>query len=279
MTDQARKDALQRLVDHFHKISNATVAIFDANRNIIVSSAGAPFCATVRKSPAIDRLCSECDLMGFSKCAATKKPYLYACHMGLLEISAPIVFGDTLLGYIILGQFATNADKTDLYATVRAACHRAGLSADLPLQHLEDLVILQPDYIDALTGLIEMCANYIWLNQILDLSGATLAHEIRLYIANHLTEDLSINTLCTRYSLSPTALYQQCKKAFSCGPSAVIRAERIKRAKELLTQLEKPAIGDIATRVGIPDANYFSRIFKAETGMTPLAYRKQNNEK
>lgn len=211
--------------------------------------------------------------MGFSKCTATKKPYLYYCHMGLVEISAPIMFGDTLIGYIIIGQFTDKPDKMHVKKSVLKAAQKYKFSATEALEKLEDIVHLKQDYTAALTQLIEMCASYIWLNNIMKLSGSSMAHEIKLYISEHLTDDLSVDSLCAKYGLSATALYQLFKKSFGYGVVQMIRKERIKKAQGLLLD-PKLSIGEVASLVGILDANYFTRIFKSETGITPKAFAK-----
>ena len=268
-----KNEELYTLVKNFGIISNCTVAIFDTDRNIIVGYPHTTFCDSIRKCPELSKKCMECDLMGFSKCAATKKPYLYYCHMGLVEISAPIMFGDTLIGYIIIGQFTNQPDKSYIKDTLLRASKKYNFSADDALKKLEDVVFLNNDYTTALTQLIEMCASYIWMNNILNLSGSNLAHEIKLYISEHLTDNLSVPSLCKKYNTSPTALYQLFKRSFGCGVIQIIKSERIHKAQELLLD-SKLTIGEIATLVGIPDANYFTRIFKKETGMTPKAFSK-----
>ena len=53
---------------------------------------------------------------------------------------------------------------------------------------------------------------------------------------------------------------------------------RIKRAKTLLSETNAP-VGNIALNVGFDDVNYFSRVFKKQTGMTPGEYKDSiNNE-
>jgi AraC-like DNA-binding protein len=46
------------------------------------------------------------------------------------------------------------------------------------------------------------------------------------------------------------------------------------RAAELLRTSEQP-ISEICAQVGIPDAQYFSRVFKTFYGTTPSVYREQ----
>ena len=273
--ESQQNNELMTLVRNFGTISNATIAIFDANRNLLASypDSSIPFCGIFRKNEDINEKCTHCDILGLSKCYAAKKPYLYHCHMGLVEIASPIMYGDTLLGYILIGQFTDNPDKEQIRRNVMKAAKQYRFSASEPLKELDNIVYLDSQYTTALTQLIEMCSNYIWLNRIVKLNNSDLGQEIRLYIATHLTENLSVDTICSKYNISPSGLYQLFQKVFGCGVVKIIREERIKRAKELLLD-SNFSISDIASQVGILDANYFIRVFKAETGMTPGEYRK-----
>ena len=265
---------LAEITKNFAVISNVTVSIFDANRNCVVSgSDNIPFCGALRTRPELQKKCLECDKIGFKGCSATKKPYLYHCHMGLVEITAPIMFGDTLIGYIIIGQFADQPDKSEIKKAVVETAKKYGFNADNLLTYVDDIPCPGDAYINALSQLVEMCAGYIWLKNVLNLSESDLAMEIRLYIAGHLCEDLSVGTLCNKYGLSQTALYQLFKRSFGASVVQIIRNERIEKAKQLLRG-EKISISEVAQQVGIPDANYFTRTFKAVTGKTPKEYAK-----
>ncbi len=270
----SQNEILAEITKNFAVISNVTVSIFDANRNCVVSgSENIPFCERLRKTPQLYKKCIECDRIGFKGCSATKKPYLYHCHMGLVEITAPIMFGDTLIGYIIIGQFADQPDKSEIKKAVIDTANKYGFNADNLLTYVDGIPCPGDAYINALSQLVEMCAGYIWLKNVLKLSESDLAMEIRLYIASHLCEDLSVGALCNKYGLSQTALYQLFKKNFGASVVQIIRSERINKAKELLVEA-KISIGEVAQQVGILDANYFTRTFKAITGKTPKEYAK-----
>lgn len=272
-------DELRVLATNFSLISNTTVAIYDTKHHLIASSPGCqPFCSMVRKIPCLDGACLNCDTLGLSKCSASNKPYLYHCHMGLVEISAPILYGETLLGYMLIGQFADDPSKKPIKESICQSSQKHFFPADELLAKAESLVVLDSEHISALTQLIEMCTNYIWLKNLIDLGKNTLAYEIRLYISRHLTEDLSIHSLCSKYNVSSTTLYQQFKNAFQKSVVEVIREERIKKAKQLLHDTNLP-ISEVGARIGILDANYFSRTFKSQTGVTPKKYRDQECKK
>ena len=57
------------------------------------------------------------------------------------------------------------------------------------------------------------------------------------------------------------------------GISEHIRRMRVKVACDLLRNTED-RVSDIATEVGIPDYNYFTKVFKKAMGVTPREYRK-----
>lgn len=56
------------------------------------------------------------------------------------------------------------------------------------------------------------------------------------------------------------------------SPTDYLNHVRISRALELL-QVTSLSIAEIASRVGIYDANYFSRLFKKVTGYPPRYFK------
>ena len=55
-----------------------------------------------------------------------------------------------------------------------------------------------------------------------------------------------------------------------------IRSRKIKRACELLKST-KLQVSEIYVKCGFESANYFSRVFREEMGMTPTQFRNQEN--
>lgn len=94
------------------------------------------------------------------------------------------------------------------------------------------------------------------------------------YIDKHYGEDMSISYLANRFFISPSYLAHLFKKKSGKSIIEYINEVRISHAKSFLEK-EDLSIGDIATRVGFGDINYFSRKFKAITGMTPTEYKKK----
>ena len=59
-------------------------------------------------------------------------------------------------------------------------------------------------------------------------------------------------------------------------PGEFLRNYRIKKAKEMLSRTDMPAL-DIGKACGLGAPAHFSRLFKKMTGLTPLAYRQRKS--
>jgi YesN/AraC family two-component response regulator len=98
------------------------------------------------------------------------------------------------------------------------------------------------------------------------------------YINNHLKNELSQKEVSDHVHLNPSYLSVLFKEHVKLTFSEYVTRRRIQRAKELLVSTKLP-INDIAEESGYKTAKYFIKIFKELEGMTPSAYRKDNNEK
>lgn len=93
------------------------------------------------------------------------------------------------------------------------------------------------------------------------------------YMTDHYNEDISINELAERFTMSPNYFSSLFKK--ETGQSAInyIKELRIERAKDYLAQSDESAV-EIAKKIGYEDSQYFFKVFKKSTGKTPLQYRR-----
>lgn len=73
--------------------------------------------------------------------------------------------------------------------------------------------------------------------------------------------------------MSPRSLSRAFRAALGCSPVQYMVRLRVQRAHELLQSTER-SVTDIAFGLGYKDGNYFSRQFRAATGMTPREVRR-----
>lgn len=93
------------------------------------------------------------------------------------------------------------------------------------------------------------------------------------YMRQNYQTDLSLGELAQKIGYTPEYIGKIFKKHTGETPSKFLAKLRINEAKYLLIHQPGLEIKKIGEMVGYPDAYYFSRIFKANTGMHPSEFR------
>lgn len=263
---------LKKVFKDFYNLTHFMIVLFDSERNTLFSypQKMCDFCSTVRTNEKLAQKCIECDNKGFDECDKTRKPSIYKCHMSVVEAIAPIYSNEMNMGYLMFGQILQK-DYVDVKKNAQEVSLEYGIK--LTDEMLSKMTIADDSYIESAVNMMTMCASYLYTNEIIRNNPDILIYQLKEYIKNHLESDLSTNALCKQFYISKTKLYKISTKNFGMSISAYVRKQRIKRAKKLIRSTDD-SIAKIAETVGIPDSNYFIRIFKKEENQTPLSYRK-----
>lgn len=99
--------------------------------------------------------------------------------------------------------------------------------------------------------------------------------DIAKYIEQHPQEEITLQDISERFYLSREYISRKFKQETNGNLSDFIAEVRIKRAKELLANMQLK-ISQVAELVGFQDEKYFSRVFKKRTNCSPNDYRKQH---
>lgn len=97
------------------------------------------------------------------------------------------------------------------------------------------------------------------------------------YVEQNFCEDITVDQLARISGYSQRQFGRLFKDAYSTTPNQYIAQLRVEKARKLLGETTL-SMGEIAWRCGFGDQNYFSRIFKKMTGVTPSQYR-ENQQK
>lgn len=100
----------------------------------------------------------------------------------------------------------------------------------------------------------------------------TVADYIRTYIDEHYQEDFSVQDIADTLHYSEAYFCKIFKQCFDKSFITYLSEFRIEKAKELLTDVSVN-VKDISQKVGYRDSNYFTKVFKRNTGETPSEYR------
>lgn len=273
MSFGSNTESLNQLAKDFNTVSGVVVSIYDRERKQVAGAGRMhEFCALVRTSPELREKCLAYDGRGFDECDRTRELCIYHCHMGLLEVTVPIIENNYIIGYIQCGQFADKNDTGESLAEAIKLAQSYGVSARELACASEKLKCRDHEYVLAIAKLLESSACYIYLNGILGVSRESTAYSISEYIHLHLPEQITLSDLCSCFGLSRSAMYRIAKSHFGCGITQYITQCRLNEAKRLLLSGEMN-VTEVAAAVGIPDSNYFVRVFCRENKMTPKQFQ------
>lgn len=93
------------------------------------------------------------------------------------------------------------------------------------------------------------------------------------YILFHFQMDLSPETIAKAIGFSPNYISRKFKQETGISLMQYITEHRIRTARRLLIETQL-TVREISSYVGIPDWNYFTKLFKKAEGVTPSKYRR-----
>lgn len=104
------------------------------------------------------------------------------------------------------------------------------------------------------------------------LDSPEFLEAIKDYIRKHLSEDITVSSVCREFGLSQSYLNLIFRKHGMEAFHSYLRNVRIERAKDIMERNPQMFIKDVAMMTGYKDQFYFSRIFRAVTGISPSEY-------
>lgn len=262
----------------FYNLTGLLIVLYDESFNIVhcYPQKLSPFCAEVRRSQRLFERCMECDRYGLNLCREKKELFIYQCHMGMTEAVAPIMEGNEIIGYLMLGQTLTESNRKNVMEQIDRLPHDEPVDKAALYRYLNEIVPVTHEILSSATRIMEMCACYLCAKNIIRSQQDTLCREVDRFIWENLSSPtLSMQEICRRFSVSRSTLYNISRAAFGMGISDYIRFCRIERAKKLLLKKELP-IYEISRVCGFSAPNYFTKTFKQYVGVLPKDFCKQN---
>lgn len=100
-----------------------------------------------------------------------------------------------------------------------------------------------------------------------------MLNEIIMYINESIYEQLTIEEICHKFSISRSSLQTLFKNNLNVAPKQYISDLKLKKSK-LMIKESVYTISEISQKLGFTSIHYFSRKFKQEFGITPSDYAK-----
>ncbi len=235
------------------------------------------FCNAAKDLPDGRRACDKSDKVDAVALADQyRQPFFFECHLGMRELVLPLLQDNNLIGIIFIGQCRIEGETNEKFILQRVK--ESGGDPRLFVEYLQKLPILTREKLRSI-GLILSLYFDIRIEQAPPISlsdpsrTVSLAKRAHDYIDHHYSEAVSTASIAGYFYVSPAHLSRAFHSAFGVTITDYIHTVRIEHAKHLLS-VTSASVSSIALNVGYPDVNYFSRIFKAKTGITPTHFRK-----
>ena len=100
---------------------------------------------------------------------------------------------------------------------------------------------------------------------------------IRKYLEKNYSRAITLEEISDYVGMSKYALCHYYKKNCGCSVMDQLKKIRIAKAKQLLNQVPLRA-QEVGRMCGFDSTSYFCKLFREETGKTPLEYRKRHNQ-
>ena len=100
---------------------------------------------------------------------------------------------------------------------------------------------------------------------------------VRSWIEAHCAEEITLERLSAVAHLNKYTLVREFRARYGVPPMRALAQARVSRAKRLL-RFTDDTVEAIGAAVGIPDPNYFARLFRRVEGLSPRAFRERWRE-
>lgn len=269
------KSQLEALMKSFHILSGIRFVLFDTDFQEIMAypEDNCNFCKAMKSYPNTKRKCNYADRRSFLQCEKQNSLIVYKCHAGLVEAVMPLHENEKTIGYLMFGQITDCPDKEHLYKYAAKLNEKYNLDMQNLNSGINEIPYKEEQQILAAAKIMEACTSYIIYKELIKPEHNKIIESAKLYIEEHLNEEINIEFLCSELNVGRTKLYEIFRKDLNMGISKYILYRRMHKAKRMLKTTELP-ITEIASLVGFSDYNYFSRVYKKFYGKSPRHYRK-----
>ncbi len=270
---------VSEIFDLYTQLHEIRISLFNPEGTLIYPDVvGRPNCAhctMLRETLGMDSRCRALDRKMMQVSLQRHGLVSYTCHAGMREAAAPVVVEEKLVGYVMLGQFRSEAaPKCSPYAAQWRV--EQGSAA---LQEAYETTAVFPEHkIETLLSMFRHLLEFIIESQLIQPKDYDLIEPAMTQIHDRPEELFALADAARLIGRSPSSVTRLFRKATGRGFKQYQANYRMERATLLLKQSPGRPIAEIARSLGFEDALYFSRVFRRHYDCSPSGYRKENSD-
>ena len=227
------------------------------------------YCNLIQSTKDGKKACAYSDECLLASCKASGVTQHRLCNAGLVDTAVPIIYRDEIIGYLLFGQMRSGVE----FPAVRNYIERLGIDVDVAQKEFDSIPPNDENKINSISNIATMLVKYIILENMLSPDLNENIQRAVSYINDNLDTELSVASVCKSANISKSVLYKKFREKFNCTLSEYVNRQRINESIKLL-HTTSLSIDEISQRVGFTSASYYSKIFKKQTGVSPLKYKK-----
>ena len=270
------EEQLRKLIANLKILTGVPANILDPEgRDINLFRGHPPFCRAINDLPEGHERCIACDQCKIRHYTEERGFQFYRCHAGICEAVMPLYDKKNPVAYLAVGCYLDDSPIEEQWEHTRALLDWWPDGPDALKDAFYQFRQYTQQEIQAYVETLEALSAYIRLKGMILTTEQTDAQKLELFLDQHYMDKLSLASISKQLHIGRTKLCTLAKE-LSGGQtlSYLIAQRRINAAKRLLLQSNMP-ISAVAEEVGISDYNYFSKVFRSMTGITPSAFRKK----
>jgi len=260
--------------DLYTELHGARVSLFGPDKRIVYPDAeGRPncaYCQLLRETLGLDSLCRELDQAMMESALQQQKMISYTCHAGMREAVAPLFVEDQLAGFVMIGQFRSQAAPA---VSPYAGRWEKEQGDDALQQEFSRSTVFPEDKIETLLAMFRQLVELIISSHLIHRKGYDLIEPVIEQLHRNPEHNLNLDQAAQMSGRSPSAVTRLFKKITGKSYKQYQMEFRLQRAAELLLNQPGRTVAEIAISCGFEDPFYFSRIFHKHTGFSPSNYR------
>lgn len=237
-----------------------------------------PFCTLVNATPLGRLACEQDDQNAATKCLKGSLCLARRCHLGLIDITKPIVVNGKAVGVLCTGQLLYQKPNLAAFKHIEKRLASLGVDVAKAREAYLNLPVIERERVDAIIDLMQMVAELIG-NQRLETLKSVVVHQPLSkaldFIEAHYAEPLTLPVVARAAGLSISRLAHVFKAQVGMSVTAYLNMVRVKWAEFYLTNSQL-RVSELAFQVGFGNLSHFNHVFRQATGLSPTEYRRQH---
>ena len=268
---------VSEIFDLYTELHGTRISLFSPSGRLLYPDAvGRPncrHCAMLRETLGMDALCRQLDRKMMKVAWEQKDMISYTCHAGMREAAAPLVVDQELVGFVMLGQFRSQASPATSPYARQWTVEQGG---DELQREFEKTLVFPEEKIETLLSMFRHLLELIIGGQLIHHKDHDLVEPVIEHMRAHPAETLALEDAVRMVGRSPSTVTRLFKKTTGRSFKQYQVWFRLEQACRLLVSMPNRPVTEIAQVVGFDDPLYFSRVFRKHLDISPSGYRKKN---